>query len=128
MGNQWSTITLGGSDSDAAGQGMKCSEVSMSFLEGAAPTSKPRRLHLTCWTQSRSIVKVLYLFGRRSSSFTPVGRATSRRGMLFSSLVACFLGGDGCGLRSSRCCFWLQFTSCRGALRLLDGDITFIFL
>ena len=66
----------------------------MSFLEGVAPVSNPRRLPLTHWTQSWSIVKVSYLFGRRSSSFTPVGRATSLRGVLFSSsLVAHFLGG-----------------------------------
>ena len=87
---------------------MKHSEVSMSSLEGMAPVSNPRRLHLTHCTQSWSIVKVSYLFGRRSSSFTPVGRAASHRGMLFSSpLVAHFLGGDGCGLQSSRCCFQL---------------------
>ena len=87
---------------------MKHSEVSMSSLEGVAPVSNPRRLHLTCCAQSLSIAKVSYLFGRRSSSFTPVGRATSHQGVLFSSpLVAHFLGGDGCGLQSSRCHFWL---------------------
>ena len=115
MGNQWSTITSGGSGSDTAAQGMKHSEVSMSFWEGVAPVSNPRRLPLTHWTQSRSIVKVSYLFGRRSSSFTPVGRAASCQGMLFSSsLVACFFGGDGCGLQSSRCCFWLWTCSLLG--------------
>ena len=67
----------------------------MSFLEGTAPVSNPRRLPLTRWTQSWSIAKVSYLFGRRSSSFTPVGRAASHQGVLFSSsLVARFLGGD----------------------------------
>ena len=97
-GNQWSAITSGGSGSDAAARGTKRSEVLMSFLEGVAPVSKPRRLHLTQWTQSWSIVKVSYLFGSRSS-FAPVGRAASRWGVLFSSpLVARFLGGDRCGL------------------------------
>ena len=115
MGNQWSAITSGGSDSDTAAQGTKRSKVSMSFLEGTAPTSKPRRLHFTCWTQSWSIGKVSYLYGRRSSSFTPVGRAASRWGVLFSSpLVAHFLGGDGCGLQSSRCHFWLWAHSLLG--------------
>ena len=115
MGNQWSIITSGGSASDAAALGMKHSEVSMSFLEGVAPVSNPRRLPLTCWTKSWSIVKVSYLFGRRSSSFTPVGRAPSHWGVLFSSsLVARFLGGDGCGLRSSRCYFRLWASSLLG--------------
>ena len=108
MGNQWSATTSGGSNSNAAARGMKHSKVSMSFLEGVAPVSNPRILPLTCWTQSWSIVKVSYLFGRRSSSFTPVGRTTSCQGMLFSSsLVAHFLEGDGCRLQSSRCHFQL---------------------
>ena len=115
MGNQWSATTSGGSGSNAAAQGMKCSKVSMSFLEGVAPASNPRRLPLTHWTQSWSIVKVSYLFGRRSSSFTPVGRAASHRGMLFSSsLVARFLEGDGCRFQSSRCHFWLWTHSLLG--------------
>ena len=115
MGNQWSTTTSGGSGSDAAAQGKKCSEVSMSSLEGMAPVSNPRRLPLTNWTQLWSIAKVSYLFGRRSSSFTPVGRAASHRGMLFSSsLVVRFLEGDECGLRSSRCHFQLLTHSLLG--------------
>ena len=77
MGNQWSTTTSGGSGSDPAAQGTKCTEVLMSFLEGVAPAFNPRRLPLTHWTQWWSIVKVSYLFGRRSASFTPLGRATS---------------------------------------------------
>ena len=100
---------------NAAAQGTKCSKVSMSFLEGVAPVSNPRRLPLTHWTQSWSIVKVSYLFGRRSSSFTPVGRAASCQGMFFSSsLVAHFLEGDGCGFGSSRCCFQLWTHSLLG--------------
>ena len=115
MGNQWSVITSGGSDSDAAAQGMKHSEVSMSSLEGVASVSKPRRLHLTHCTQPLSRVKVSYLFGRRSYSFALVGRAASHRGMLFSSpLVARFLGGDGCGIQSSRYCFQLLASSLLG--------------
>ena len=71
MGNQGYTTTSGGSGSNTAAQGTKHSEVSMSFLEDVAPAFNPRRLPLTHWTQSWSIVKVSYLFGRRSSSFTP---------------------------------------------------------
>ena len=108
MGNQWSATTSDGSGFNTAAQGMKHSEVSMSFLEGVAPASNPRRLPLTHWTQSWSIVKVSYLFGRRSFSFTPVGRAASHQCMLFSSsLVTHFLEGDGCGFQFSRCCFKL---------------------
>ena len=115
MGNQWPTTTSGGSGSDAAARGTKCSEVSMYFLEVVAPAFNPRRLPLTRWTQLWSIVKVSYLFGRRSSSFTTVGRAASRRGVLFSSsLVAHFLEGDRCGLQSSRCCFQLWTHSLLG--------------
>ena len=115
MGNQWSATTLSGSGSNTAAQGTKHSEVLMSFLESMAPAYNPRRLPLTCWAQSWSIVKVLYLFGRRSPSFTPVGRAASHRGMLFSSsLVGRFLEGNGCGFQSSRCHFWLWTHSLLG--------------
>ena len=58
IGSQWSVITSGRSNSDAAAQGTKRSEVSMSFLEGVVPASNPRRLHLMCWTQSLSEAKV----------------------------------------------------------------------
>ena len=71
MGSQWLVITSGRSDLDAAAQGIKHSEVSISFLEGVVPTSNPRRLHLMCWTQSLSEVKVSYLLERMSSSITP---------------------------------------------------------
>ena len=50
IGSQWSVITSGRSDSDAATRGTKHSEVSMSFLEGVVPASNPRRLHLMHWT------------------------------------------------------------------------------
>ena len=81
----------------------------MSFLEGMVPVSNPRRLHLTCWTHSLSPAKVSYLLGRMSSSVTPLGRTTSRGGMLlFSCSVAHFFGGDVCGLRSSSGHFWLR--------------------
>ena len=93
IGSQWSVITSGRSDSDAATQGTKRSEVAMSFLEGVVPASNPRRLHLMCWTQSLSEVKVSYLLGRMSSSVTPLGRTASRGGVLLScSSVACFFG------------------------------------
>ena len=102
-------------DSHAAAQGTKCSEVSMSSLEGVVPVSNPRRLHLTQCTQLLSAAKVSYLFGRRSSTFTPVGRAASHWGMLFSPpLIACFFGGDGRGLQSSMDCFWLWAGSLLG--------------
>ena len=52
IGSQWSVITSGRSNSGAAAQGTKCSEVSISFLEGVVPASNSRRLHLMCWTQS----------------------------------------------------------------------------
>ena len=58
IGSQWSVITSGRSNSDATTWGTKWSEVLMSFLEGVVPASNPRRLHLTCWTQSLSEVKV----------------------------------------------------------------------
>ena len=77
MGNQWSVITSGGSDSQAAAQGMNCSEVLMSSLEGIVPASNPMRLHLTWCTHLLSAVRVSYLFGRMSSIFTPLGRAAS---------------------------------------------------
>ena len=109
IGSQWSVITSGRSDSDATAQGTKQSEVSMSFLEGVVPASNPRRLHLTCWTQSLSEVKVLYLLGRMSSSVTPLGRTASWGGVLLSSSsVARFFGGDRCGLLSSKDHFWFQ--------------------
>ena len=77
MGNQWSVITSGGSDSHAAAQGTNRSEVLMSSLEGVVPASNPRRLHLTQCTQLLSAARVSYLFGRMSSIFTPLGRAAS---------------------------------------------------
>ena len=52
IGSQWSVITSGKSDSDAAMWGKKCSEVSMPVLERVVSVSNPRRLHLTRWTQS----------------------------------------------------------------------------
>ena len=48
IGSQWSVITSGKSDSNAAAWGTKCSEVSMSFLKGVVSASNPRWLHLTC--------------------------------------------------------------------------------
>ena len=77
IGSQWSVITSGRSDSDAATRGKKRSKVSMCFLEGVVPASNPRRLHLMRWTQSLSEVKVSYLLGRMSSSITPLGRTAS---------------------------------------------------
>ena len=52
IGSKCSVITSGRSDSDAAVQGTKRLELSMSLLEGEVPASKPRRLPLTLWTQS----------------------------------------------------------------------------
>ena len=107
MGSQWSVITSGKSDSDAAARGTKHFEVSMSFLEGVVPGSNPRRLHLMHWTQMLSAAKVSYLLGRMSSSVTPLGRAASWGGMLLSSFsVACFFRGDERGLLSSKGHFW----------------------
>ena len=77
IGSQWSVITSGRSDSDATARGTKWPEVSMSLLEGVVPASNPRRLHLTHWAQSLSEVKVSYLWGRMSSSVTPLGRTAS---------------------------------------------------
>ena len=77
IGSQCSIITSGRSNSDATAQGTKHSEVSMSPREGMVPASNPRRLHLTCWTQLVSAVKVLYLLERMSPFFTPLGRAAS---------------------------------------------------
>ena len=115
IGSQWSVITSGRSNSDAAARGTMQSEVSMSFLEGVVPASKPRRLHLTCWTQSLSEAKVSYLLGRMSSSVTPLGRTASWGGVLLSSSsVACFFGGDECGLLSSKGRFWFQTGSLFG--------------
>ena len=109
IGSQWSVITSGESDCDAAAWGTKCSEVLMSLLEGVVPASNPRRLHLMRWTQPLSAAKVSYLLGRMSSSVTPLGRAASQGGMLLSfSSVARFFGGDVCGLRSSSGRFWLR--------------------
>ena len=109
IGSQWSVITSGRSDSDDTTWGTKWSEVSMSFLEGVVPASNPRRLHLTCWTQSLSEAKVSYLLGRMSSSVTPQGRTASQGGMLpSSSSVAHFFGGDEHGLLSSKDHFWFQ--------------------
>ena len=115
IGSQWLVINSGRSDSDAATQGTKWSEVSMSFLEGMVPASNPSRLHLMRWTQLLSEVKVLYLLGRMSSSATPLGRTASRRGVLLSSSsVACFFGGDDCGLLSFKGHFWFQAGSTFG--------------
>ena len=81
----------------------------MSFLEGVVPSSNPRRLHLTCWTQPLSAAKVSYLLGRMSSLVTPLDRAVSWGGMLLSSSsVTHFFGGDVCGLWSSSGYFWLR--------------------
>ena len=106
-------MTSGGSGSRAAAWGMKCFEVSMSSLESVVPVSNPRRLHHTWCTQLLSAAKVSYLFGRRSSTFAPVGRAASCWSMLFSSpLIARFFAGDGHGLWSSR----LHLQHCAGSL------------
>ena len=115
IGSQWLVITSGKSDSDAAAQGTKCSEVLMSFLEGVVPASNPKRLHLTRWTQPLSAAKVSYLLGSMSSSITPLGRAASRGDVLLSSSsVAHFFGGDMCGLWSSSSHFWLRAGSLFG--------------
>ena len=115
IGSQWSVITSGKSDSDAATRGMKHSEVPMSSLEGVVPASNPRRLHLMHWTRPLSAAKVSYLLGRMSSSFTPQGRAASHGGVLLSSSsVARFFGGDERGLWSSKGRFWLMTSSLMG--------------
>ena len=115
IGSQWSVITSGKSDSDAAAWGTMRSEVSMSFLEGVVPASNPRRLHLMRWTQQVSAAKVSYLLGRMSSSVTPLGRAASRGGVLLSSSSAArFFGGDERGLLSSKGHFWLKTGSLFG--------------
>ena len=115
IGSQWSVITSGRSNSDTTARGKKQSKVSMFFLEGVVPASNPRRLHLTCWSQSLSEVKVSYLLGRMSSSVTPLGRTASRGGILLSSSsVACFSGGDEHGLLSSKDRFWFQAGSTFG--------------
>ena len=102
IGSQCSVITSGRSSSDATAQGTKRSGVSMSLREGVVLASNPRRLHLTCWTQLVSAVRVLYLLGRMSFFFTPQGRTASDRGVLLSSSsVAHFFGGDMHGLPSS---------------------------
>ena len=126
IGSQWSVITSGRSNSDAATRGTKWSEVSMSFLEGVVPAFNPSRLHLMHSTQSLSEVKVSYLLGRMSSSATPLGRTASRRGMLLSSSsVTHFLGGDECGLLSSKGPGWFNFW-CRGSLGHINGEVRFI--
>ena len=115
IGSQCSVITSGRSSSDATAWGMNCSEVSMSSQEGVVPASKPRRLHLTRWTQLVSAIKVSYLLGRMSSFFTPLGRTASHRGVLpSSSSVARFLEGDMHGLQSSSGHFWLRAGSLFG--------------
>ena len=115
IGSQCSVITSGRSDLDAAARGTKWLEVSMSLLEGVVSASSPRRLHLTCWTQSLSEVKVSYLLGRMSSSITPQGKTASQGGRLSSfSSVAHFFGGDEHGLLSSKGRFWLQAGSTFG--------------
>ena len=108
-GGQWSVITSGRSDSDAAAQGMKHSEVSMSFLEGVVPAFNPRRLNLMCWIQQLLAAKVSNVLGRMSSSVTPLGRTTARGSVLLSSSsLARFFGGDVCRLPSSSGHFWLR--------------------
>ena len=115
IGSQWSVITSGRSNSDAAAQGTKCSEVSMSFLVGVVPAFNPRRLYLMCWTESLSEAKVSYLLGRMSSSVTTLARTTYQGGMLLSSSsVALFFEGNEHGLLSSKGCFWLQTGSLFG--------------
>ena len=115
IGSQWLVITSGKSDSDAAARDTKCSEVSMSSLKDMVPASNPRRLHLMHWTQLLSAVRVSYLLGRMSSSFTPLGRAASHGGMLLScSSVAHFFGGNEHGLLPSKGCFWLKTGSLIG--------------
>ena len=115
IGSQWSVVTSGKSNSDAAAWGMKHSEVLMSFLEGMVPASNPRRLHLTCWTQPLSAAKVSYLLGRMYSSVTPLGRAASWGGVLLSSSsVAHFFGSNEQGLLSSKGHFWLKTGSLMG--------------
>ena len=52
IGSQCSVITSGRSDSDAVAWGTKRLKLSMSLLEGVVPSSSPKRLHLTHWTQS----------------------------------------------------------------------------
>ena len=109
IGSQWSVITSGRSNSNATTQGTKRPEVSMSLLEGVVPASNPRRLHLMCWTQSLSKVKVSYLLGRMSSSITSLGRTASQGGGLPSfSSVARFFGGGEHGLLFSKGRFWFQ--------------------
>ena len=115
IGSQWPVITSGKSDSNAAAWGTKCSEISMSFLKGVVPASNPRRLHLTCWTQSLSAAKVSYLLGSMSSFVTPCGRTPSWGGMLLSSSsVSRFFGGNEQGLLSSEDHFWLKTASLIG--------------
>ena len=115
IGSQWSVITSGKSNSNAATWGMKHSEVSISFPEGVVPGSNPRRLHLTCWIQPLSAAKVSYLLGRMSSSVTPLGRTASWGGVLLSSSSAAhFFGGDERGLLSSKGHFWLKTGSLFG--------------
>ena len=114
IGSQWLVITSGKSNSDAAAQGMKHSEVSMSFLEGVVPASKPRRLHLMRWTQPLSAAKVSYLLGGMSSSVTPLGRTVSWGGVLLSSSAAHFFGGNERGLLFSKGHFWLKTGSLFG--------------
>ena len=87
----------------------------MSFLESVVPASNPRRLHLTCWTQSLSETKVSYLLGRMSSSVTCLSRTASWGGVLLSSSsVALFFGSDERGLLSSKGHFWFQTGSLFG--------------
>ena len=121
-------MTSGGSGSCAAAQGVKCFKVLMSSLEGVAPVSNPRRLHHTWCTQLLSVVKVSYLFGRRSSTFTPVGRAASCWSILFSSpLIAHFFGGDRHGGDRASLPALGWFTSwCGGSLRHLESEVTVI--
>ena len=94
---------------------MKWLKVSMSLLEGMVPASNPRRLHLTCWIQSLSEIKVSYLLGRMSSSITPWGRTALQGGRLSSfSSVTRYFGGDEHGLLSSKGHFWFQAGSTFG--------------
>ena len=61
------------------------------------------------WTQSLSPAKTSYLLGSMSPLVTPLGRDGSQGdGLLSFCAVACFFGGDVCGLCSSSGHFWLS--------------------
>ena len=75
IGSQWSVIKSGKSNSNAAAQGTKSSEVSMSSLDGVVPASNPRRLHLMHLTQLLSAVKVSIPLGKDVFLFHPSGQS-----------------------------------------------------